>query len=410
MDVRDYPYLFYRLAETFPDFLFVTCQENDTTKCWIYTHGAIEYGYNPKGFLCKPDVRFQCIDMYNRQWFYDHVRTSDPRMMEKLSSCRDFGSIPISVAPSTDGVSTGCGPTWNYHHNGEMVARGSYGHGIFLNRTMLQLIFDAWASSEEGHYQRNRPGASHWVLRRMQEAVIGPQPAFPVSITASSSSLPATATSSHTQLLQNGNATANRASESHIQTLANLSTPRLVVRVCIGGHEHANVKDVLFLTQAQRQHGVGFLWNVDSSETFSPLQTRAFKQYHSSVLTAQSSASQGQTESSCSQSDSSSVQVSPTLSSASLGGTPRDRAPYDISYMVYKFFNMLDLVYYRLPSVSNGRLLVRRENGFVVDKIQAQIIPDTNQLYANRVLLQQAFDDSTSLKETAKENKIEALA
>eukprot|EP00002_Diphylleia_rotans_P013694 TRINITY_DN2672_c0_g1_i17.p1 TRINITY_DN2672_c0_g1~~TRINITY_DN2672_c0_g1_i17.p1 ORF type:complete len:948 (+),score=178.50 TRINITY_DN2672_c0_g1_i17:60-2903(+) len=374
LSVNDYPKLFYRLAETFPDFLFLTCEDNGVTKCYNYTHGAVDYGYNPKGFLSSPDAKFHQIVLYDRTWFYDHLRTSDPDLFERVEACRDYEAIPATVPPFMDGIATGCGPTWNYHHNGELVSIGTYGHGLHINREMLRTIYAAWDASEEHHGHRRRRGSR-------------------------SSAAPHTAQSPHNS--NHGEDVAGwivrrlkgalRAAGVGSSNQTSTRPPRVIFRVCIGGHEHTNIRDVHFLSQAQRQHGVGYLWDLHKPDASSPYAAPAALAHHGRITQ---------------------IRVDPTAMAAPPIAPPiapaasandskshertvqalQDSEPHEIRFMIYKFFNMLDLVYYRLSSVSSGCLTVSRHNGVVSDSIKTTVIADINNLYAMRTEFQRLYD------------------
>ncbi|KJE98264.1 hypothetical protein CAOG_08254 [Capsaspora owczarzaki ATCC 30864] len=180
-----FQHIFYRIAETFPDLLFLGIKSANEINYFVYTHGAVEPGYVPNGFLAaSPKTRFHLIESYDRTWFFDHLSRTDPALWKRVQGARYFSEIPQVIVSQPDGAFGG-GPIWNCYQNQSDYELGRMGQGIAISKDVLIATFGFWATdTEEDLIMPQSGGASGGTL------VAAAQRTVTVNGSSSSSSRP----------------------------------------------------------------------------------------------------------------------------------------------------------------------------------------------------------------------------
>ena len=172
---RDFNDIFRTVSCCTPDVLFVQVY-NEVENKWtsfVYSHGALDHGYNPSGFLHAPPHAvapfptpgfdpwvlhqqhpvpwYHNVPLLVRTPFYEFLQKNYPAISFRLRNCKDLEVIPPVVQP--DPEAEGAGFVWN-SYDGEgapLLSIATYGNGVSLNEEMLRMIFVYWASASAPH-------------------------------------------------------------------------------------------------------------------------------------------------------------------------------------------------------------------------------------------------------------------
>eukprot|EP01137_Pigoraptor_chileana_P008568 Opistho-2@55592 len=326
----------------------------------VYSHGAMEPGYVPHGFLHAPissmgdsGPKLHLVESYDRRPLLAHLDAKWPDAGIRMRAHREFAEIPL-VVHSTPDEACGAGPVWNTYQNGNWLDAtlrlGQMGHGVCLGPIVVRCLLEMWA---------NDPNAKTVVLGGAQDPA-SPKPSW---IRRAASKAAKTLS-----ILRSVGGSVGRSGSIDHPCIYFRKPYHVEFAMNVGGHEHGKGIGVNFLADARAYGGHAVLdccrlddvTEHDRKQAAGLGGSDASGPTHTGTNTGRAEKAFGDRKDGGLHSGSDSGHVHPAnhdLHSVGTGSHTGD-------FVIHKYFNMWDLVYYKLPTVSCGRVVMTpRQDG-----------------------------------------------